>query len=320
MGHILALTTEKQDQLYWLMSSGDQNGARLLLAVLDDLEGANLHDEVPSLAEGLRQRQRRGHWDTTPANAWGTLAMRRFGAKYEKTPVTGVTEVRIAQGSDGDGPIEGKVEWVTKSRKASAAGSSARIVELAWPKKASELTTKHIGAGDPWMLVESRAALSLKQAVSSGYKVSKTWTAVERKKSGAWTRGDLVRVRLELEAQADMTWVAVSDPIPAGASILGSGLGNDSALATRDEKSAPSAPPYAMEETVPAYEERSFEAYRAYYDFVPKGKWAIEYTLRLNQSGQLGMPPTRVEALYAPEIFAEAPNAALRIEAGESGK
>ncbi len=29
----------------------------------------------------------------------------------------------------------------------------------------------------------------------------------------------------------------------------------------------------------------------------------MEYTLRLNQSGTFQLPPTRVEALYAPEMY-----------------
>jgi len=57
----------------------------------------------------------------------------------------------------------------------------------------------------------------------------------------------------------------------------------------------------------PAFEERSFEAYREYYRFVPKGKWVTEYTLRLNNSGRFQLPPSRVEALYAPEMFGELP-------------
>ena len=34
-------------------------------------------------------------------------------------------------------------------------------------------------------------------------------------------RGDVVRVRLDIDAQSDMTWVVVNDPIPSGATILG---------------------------------------------------------------------------------------------------
>ncbi len=114
-----------------------------------------------------------------------------------------------------------------------------------------------------------------------------------------------MRVRLELEAQSDMTWVVVSDPIPAGAAILGTGLGRDSSLSTEGEE--------RQGWVWPAFEERSFEAFRAYYEFVPKGKWTVEYTLRLNSAGEFSLPPTRVEALYYPEMFGETPNVRVSV-------
>uniref|UniRef100_UPI001C310D04 alpha-2-macroglobulin family protein n=1 Tax=Achromobacter sp. GbtcB20 TaxID=2824765 RepID=UPI001C310D04 len=61
----------------------------------------------------------------------------------------------------------------------------------------------------------------------------------------------------------------------------------------------------------PAFEERTQGAFRAYYDFVPKGQWSIEYTVRLNNAGHFSLPPTRVEAVYKPEMFGELPNAAV---------
>ena len=42
-----------------------------------------------------------------------------------------------------------------------------------------------------------------------------------------WNCGDVLRVRLDLEAQSDMSWLVVNDPIPAGSAILGTGLGKD---------------------------------------------------------------------------------------------
>ena len=102
-----------------------------------------------------------------------------------------------------------------------------------------------------------------------------------------------------------MTWVVVSDPVPGGATILGSGLGRDSAIATRTERQAGSA--------WSAFEERGFEAFRSYFEFMPRGKHVIEYTVRLNNPGRFGLPPSRVEAMYAPESFGESPNAALEV-------
>jgi uncharacterized protein YfaS (alpha-2-macroglobulin family) len=47
---------------------------------------------------------------------------------------------------------------------------------------------------------------------------------------------------------------------------------------------------------------------------VPKGKWTIEYTIRLNNEGIFHLPETRVEALYAPEMFGEMPNERIEVE------
>jgi uncharacterized protein YfaS (alpha-2-macroglobulin family) len=176
---------------------------------------------------------------------------------------------------------------------------------LPWPAAKTELTAEHQGTGKPWLTVQSQAAILLKEPFSSGYTIQKTMTPVDRKASSVWTRGDIVRVRLEIDAQADMTWVVVSDPVPAGASIVGTGLGRDSRLLTQGEERTGRA--------WPAYEERSFDAFRAYYAYVPKGMWTLDYTLRLNQSGIFQMPPTRVEALYAPEMFGEIPNSVITV-------
>ncbi|MEO8248099.1 MAG: hypothetical protein ABI589_01910, partial [Burkholderiales bacterium] len=93
-----------------------------------------------------------------------------------------------------------------------------------------------------------------------------------------------------------------------GATILGSGLGRDSAIAV-----ASGASTNTRSNAWPAYQERSFEAYRSYFEFMPRGKHVVEYTVRLNNPGTFSLPPTRVEALYAPESFGEAPNAPLSV-------
>ena len=93
--------------------------------------------------------------------------------------------------------------------------------------------------------------------------------------------------------------------MPAGSSILGTGLTRDSQILTSAETK--------QGWVWPAFEERKFDSFRAYYRFVPKGKWTVEYTARLNNAGEFLLPPTRVEALYSPEMFAEIPNAQVSV-------
>jgi hypothetical protein len=161
------------------------------------------------------------------------------------------------------------------------------------------------GGGKPWVTVTSRVAVPLKAALNSGYTITRRITPVQQAEAGKWRRGDLARVTLEIDAQADMSWVVVSDPLPAGASVLGSGLQRDSAIMNRGSRATGNA--------WPAFEERGFDSYRAYYARVPKGRFTLDYVVRLNNPGQFKLPATRVEAMYQPEQFAELPNAGWEV-------
>lgn len=283
-GTTLKFSTEESDDWWWLMDGPDANAARLLLAAS---ELPAWKDDVASIVNGTLARQKRGAWLTTTANLWGVLALERFAANFEKAPVTGRSTLQLAGTTRS-------VDWAAKP--------AGEVVSLPLPS-ASQFTAKQEGTGKPWLTVQSLAAVPLKAPLFAGYRISKTVTAVERKQPNAWTRGDIVRVRLEVDAVGDMSWVVVADPIPTGATLLGGegGLGRDSAIATQGEKKEGRA--------WPAYEERTFDSWRGYFNHMPRGKQVLEYTLRLNSSGQFKLPPTRVEAMYAPETFGELPNA-----------
>lgn len=287
-GTTITFSTERTDNWWWLMASADANANRLLLAMLDN---PAWQSDMGRLARASLGRQHHGHWDTTVANAWGTLALDKFSAKFEATPVVGNATAALA--------------GVSKSVELDAAHAKGSVM-LPWPRGSTDLTLKQNGSGKPWVTVQSLAAVPIKAALSSGYRISKTITPVEQKTAGVWSRGDVYRVHLDLEAQSDMTWVVVDDPIPASASVLGTGLGRDSQIMSGGEKRSGWV--------WPAFEERSFEAFRSYFQFVPKGKWSVEYTVRLNNAGQFNLPPTRVEAMYSPEMFGLAPNAPVQVQ------
>ncbi len=287
-GTTMGFSTERSDYLWWLMISTDTNALRFILSQLD---APAWREDLPRLVRGALGRQRRGHWDTTVANAWGVVAMQKFVEAFEKAPVTGSSTATLSGKTQA-------VDW--------GAEPQGKTVSFPWPAGTGALELRGNGSGRPWVTIQSLAAIPLREPLSSGFKIKKTLTPVQQKEKGAWSKGDIARVRLELEAQSDMTWVVVDDPIPAGGSVLGTGLGRDSSLATRGEKN---------EGWVwPVFEERSFEAFRAYYHFVPKGTWTVEYTVRFNSEGTMNLPPTRVEALYSPEMFGESPNPPLRVQ------
>jgi len=296
-GTRLGFSTERDDSWWWLMSNGDVNSVRMTLAVLNRADWA---EDVPRIVTGTLQRQQFGRWSTTVANAWGSVAMEAFSKKFESVPVRGTT--RAGFGAPG---ATTAFDWA----KIPAGGT----MPLGWPagfavngnKADANLEVDHDGTGKPWVTVTSRAAVPVRVPFGSGYRITKTITPVEQKVAGKWSRGDVVRVHLDVDVQADATWVVVNDPIPGGAAMLGTGLGGDDQISTGTEKDDSRG--------WLAYQERSFEAFRAYYRYLPKGAFSVEYTMRLNNPGRFGLPQTRVEAMYAPEMFGESPNAAWTV-------
>ncbi len=285
-GTTLSFSTEASDDWWWLMDGPDSNAARLLLAAADS---PAWRGELPQLVTGALARQRRGAWQTTTANLWGVLALERFSALAEAVPVAGRSSLQWAAASR------------TQDWSAQPEGSTQA---LPWPAADAALTAQHAGTGQPWLTVQTLAAVPLRAPLAAGYRVTRSVSAVERRQPDAWSRGDTLRVRLEIDAQTDMSWVVVNDPVPTGATLLGSGLGRDSAIATTGEQRTGAWPVYI---------ERAAEAWRGHYEWLPRGRHVVEYTLRLNASGRFSLPPTRVEALYAPETFGETPNPVLEV-------
>lgn len=320
-GTKMIFSSEKDDYWWWLMQNGDANTARLMLAVMDD---PAWKDDMGRLANGFIARQQGGAWHTTTANLWGGLALEKFSAKFEAVTVAGST--KAAMGTSTASVEWNKVERIKTTDASGAAHQSTwfgapvasgnlrnNSMFLPWSKTAAKdtLSVVHQGPGKPWLTLQSVAAIQLKEPFNAGYQIKKTITPIEQANkslpAGTYTRGDVLRITLEVNASADMSWAVITDPVPGGATILGGGLGRDSEIATQGEKREG----YAWA----AFEERSFESFRSYYQFLPKGVVKMEYTIRLNNVGDFSLPPSRVEAMYAPEMFGEAPNARVRVEA-----
>ncbi|GAB2490016.1 MG2 domain-containing protein [Comamonas humi] len=320
-GTKLIFSTEKDDYWWWLMQSGDVNTARLMLTVMED---PAWKEDMPRLANGFIARQQSGAWHTTTANLWGAIALQRFSRVFESVPVTGTTQASLAGKT-------AEVDWSKVVKKAeqpdqpkphtrtftgaptAASNWLNNTMLLPWPTGPGSLKVQQSGTGKPWLTVQSLAAVPLAAPVAAGYQIKKTVTPVEQASKGQYTRGDVLRVTLEVNASADMTWVAITDPVPTGATILGGGLGRDSAIATEARGGGEKREGWGW----PAFEERSFEAYRSYYEYLPKGTVKMEYTVRLNSVGEFSLPPSRVEALYAPEMFGELPNAKVKVQAAK---
>ncbi len=274
------LRITRADDPWQLLASPDATAARLLTAVV---ARASWKGDAGLIARALMLRQQRGHWDTTPANALGTLAMRDFARVFETAPVTGSTSVSV-------GAVSRSFVW----------GGVPAPATLPWPVAKTMLAVTHSGSGAPWITVTSRAAVPLRQAFASGFALNRTVSAVSQAVPGQWSRGDVMRVRISFTARAPVEWVVINDPVPAGATILGGPLGGRSEILAGGEGTAGLQPTFV---------ERRTDAVHAHYASIDRGQVTYDYSVRLGSAGTFAMPPTRVEALYSPETMAMTPNA-----------
>lgn len=287
-GTTLGFTTQKSDDLYWLFATPDSNAARV---VLDALASGVSAQEAARLVRGALGRQIGGTWDSTMADAWGMVALGRFSKTFESDSVAGAVDATLAG-------VTRRLDW-----------HAAKPLEtrFEWPAEAAELRLRQDGAGRPWATVQSLAAVPIQEAVSRGFTVTRQVTPLQQRTPGRLSRGDVVKVTLDAEAQGDTGWVALRDPIPAGATILGGGLAGGSLVANAAAPAATTCP-------CPAFTERGSDAFTQYYEWVPQGSVRAEYVMVLGQDGTFVLPPTRIEAMYAPETFGEAPNLPVVVE------
>jgi len=274
---------------WWMMASGDEMAIKALDAVLGK---AGWAQDAAKMMVGVAQRQRQGHWDTTPANAWGSVVARRFAAAYPARAVTGTTRVALA----------GRSAQASWPRAADAA-------PLRLPLASGPITLSQSGGAGPWASVSVHAAVPLKAPLEAGYRIEKRVTPVSQRVKGRYSTGDVLKVTLTVTASAGRTWVAVNDPIPPGATVIGDRANQSQILAGE----AGEGEGEAGRSLQPAYVERGQESWRGFYDWMPRGRFVTEYVVRLNAPGRFTLPPTRVEAIYAPAIRAQLPNAPMTI-------
>lgn len=295
-GTLMNLQNKLDFSSQWmLMTSSDQEAHLYLLNALDNPDEK---EDAGRMARGVIARLQRGIWDSTMANAWGVTALRKFSSKYESTPVTGKTEVGFASKKES-------VDW-TKNKESSK-------IFFNWDKtskdKEQPVTFKSEGTGKPWVSLQTLSAMPLKAPLDLGYAVSKKMSAVEKKSEGKWSVGDVVNVEITVKAKSDQSWVVINDPIPGGASHLGSGLDGESMALTKGMPGSYENGAFPEE-----YSEKKFSGIISYAGYLPQGTYKFNYRYRLNSAGRFKLPHTRVEALYAQEVFGELPNAEMVVE------
>ncbi len=192
-GTTLRFSTEQADVWWWLMDSADSNGGPPDPGACWTTPAGRTTCPAWWPARSARQRNGRA-WLTTTANLWGALALDKFSAKF-----------RVAAASTAEQPRPHLAARASRHRLVDASPKGGVVATAVARLGATDTLTRDAGraTAGPGLTVQSPvAAIPLKAPLARGlcgdaYR-SRRWS--RRSRRTRWSRGDVLRVRLEVDA------------------------------------------------------------------------------------------------------------------------
>jgi uncharacterized protein YfaS (alpha-2-macroglobulin family) len=287
--------------------------------VLRALAAKGKHPLLTELARGLMAARKNGKFRTTQESAWALLALDDYRRVAE--PEATSFDATLLLGTDALG----------KASFAQAQPVSQRfdVPIAALLKHGSDaLTFEKSGAGK--LFYEARLRYVRRELpktpLDAGIWVEKSLHSVSAeslKKGGPGApvgvakelaAGDLVMVDLTVVTPAARQYVVLDDALPAGLEAIDpklfttadwlktSGFADDSSCAGcgSGDGVVDEAPSYGA-----PYDRNEMRDDRVLFfvDQLPAGLWHYRYLARATTLGRFVLPPTRIEEMYAPEVF-----------------
>lgn len=277
-------------ELAWIYSSNLRTTAVILQALVEiGSESPLLSDVVKGLIAGRTA----GRWTSTQDNFFVFYALNEFYRAKENVRPDFKAEVRLA-------------EKILLQESFRAANRTARNVWLLTGLKAGKdlfLTVRKSGPGT--LYYGARLTYAPKRALEprdEGLAVYKKIESLDGKPLGQVKAGTLVVVTLDVAVPKESVFVVVDDPLPAGLEAV-----NTSFLTESEEQQQILE---SLSDDGTGFWWRGFthlemrdDRVLLFADSLPPGVYTHRYLARVLTPGRFGTPGTKVEEMYAPEVF-----------------
>ncbi len=275
-------SSREELDMYW--GSDARSTALTLLALL---EADPKSPMIEPLAAGLKsQRGTNGTWASTQENVWALVAL----SQYAKRGAAGDATATITIG-----------DKALPERKVVGAQIATITVPLANVAVDAPIAI-HVdhGAHVSARVTEARADAGAGE--HHGFTVARRYLDATGAPVSTVKAGDLVTVRIEIEADEAQRWIAVADPIPAGFEAV-----NDKLAESSGGADPAKAPPTTEEgrwswDTHWDYQEMRDDSVRWFADRMAKGTHVIQYQARATIAGTFTAMPATVVDMYHPEL------------------
>lgn len=287
------IKSDERNNLWWLMRSEDEAFAKSLIYFIK--HGAD-DTMIGKMVKGLLNRFERGYLYNTTANAYAAVAMRLFEKRYnnkvEQSNLLVSYNCHQYKSDIKADFVEQTFSFMINKENSIFGGE---------PQPDCLLDNNNLifedKKNDYWvrMLFEEESIPD--KPVFKGFKLRRELLDEKGQKKNEFKEGDIVKIRLIVEADSYYNNIAIIDPLITGSQVVGR-ISNQSS-------------DYYWDYT---YSDVRDGFMRVYYEYPYSKEILYEYSVRLNTKGYFNLPPTRVELMYMPDIYAELPNSSLEVK------
>lgn len=283
----------ESDYDYWIYGSNVKNTALGLWTSL------NIFNEDSENAEKfiywILRARKNNRWSSTQENAFVLMAVDRYFEVFENVEPDFTAEVAVDGREMMKQAFEGYSTDIISDRM--------NLDEIKKDKFKVEFTKN--GQGRLYYQMMLQFSPKTIEYRDNGFAVSKKIEPVKDNVRG-YVRGELYKVTLKVNTQADRLYVVVDDPLPAGFEIV------NTAFKTNEGLTDGTGGGYSWFGGF-NHTEKYFDRMLLFSDYLSKGEHEYSYIVRATYAGRFNMPATKAEEMYTPEVYGNTPSAVIDI-------
>lgn len=287
-----AMVAERSSYDHSVYMSSNVRATAMTLAALLEVDPRS--PLIDPLAMGLKaSRNRAGTWVSTQDNLWSLIAL----AQYGRRNATGDTTVTITAGGKevAKRKLTGGEVALTKLTLGALAGDDVKITTDKGAVVSARITEARVDAGD---------------TVHNGFSITRRYTDASGKEKTSFKAGDMVTVKLTVEANDGRRWVALVDPIPAGFEVVNPKL---AAGGAPPAGSAPGSRQSYWHTISWDHQEMRDDRVLWFADHMRAGTFELEYQARATIDGTFTAMPATIEMMYEPDVRARTARAQITV-------
>jgi uncharacterized protein YfaS (alpha-2-macroglobulin family) len=288
----------------WFWNSNARSTALALGSLVRNTDETVL---VPGMVRWLMQVRKKGRWGNTQENAMAMESLVDYYRKYEKEVPDFSAVVTLGAATLAKQNFKGRSTEASKS-----ALPMPELLQKGKPGERLDLSFKKEGTGTLFYVARLKYASDelFQNGLDMGFRVERSYAV--SKESGDTTpvtsfkAGDLVKVTLKFNLTKERSFVAVTDPIPAGFEPVESWFATTSSdLARQQEGEESQGSDWTAWFKRGGFDhvERHDDQVQLFATRLSEGEHVFSYVCRATTAGTFRTAPTHAEEMYEPEVF-----------------